>query len=322
MNTAVAEPAKKRLVSRVTLAVLASVLALASVIAVWSRNQLLDTDSYVATVAPLAKDPVIQADVAERLAVVIIDFADVENRVGALLPEQLNVVAENATTAFNEFVREQTVNIVESEAFYVVWVESNRLGHRAITAVLTGDTPTEGIRAGVIDLSPLVRQVVDALVGRGATFLEEVPVEEWDLSYELFDTSGIESMRGWVQLLDRSAFVLPALTLLVALACVFVGASRRRGVFFVAIGGCAAGLGSVLAVRLVQRAIENASVNDADSIGARAGDILLRGLSDSGRTFAIASGVVALLTWSVTWRQMVTISSTLKGKSRGEKSMG
>ena len=124
MNTAVAEPAKKRLLSRVILAVLASVLAMASVIAVWSRNQLLDTDSYVATVAPLAKDPVIQADVAERLAVVIIDFADVENRVGALLPEQLNVVAENATTAFNEFVREQTVNIVESEAFYAVWVLS------------------------------------------------------------------------------------------------------------------------------------------------------------------------------------------------------
>ena len=323
MNIAVAKPVKNRLVLRLFIALLASTFALASVIAVWSRNQLLNTNSYVATVAPLAKDPVIQADVAERLAVVIIDFADIENRVGSVLPELLNVVTENATVAFNTFVREQTQNIVESDAFYVLWAESNRLGHTALAAALTGAPPTEGLRAGVIDLSPLVRQVVDALVAKGATFLEELPVEEWGLSYELFDTSGIESMRGWVHLLDRSAFVLPVLTLVFALACVFAGSSRRRGVFLVAVGGCLAGLGCVLAVSLVQRALENATTSNGDSVGAHASDILLRGLSNSGRTIAIASGIVAVLTWSVVWRQMVTISSTLSSsilrRSRGEK---
>lgn len=307
---------------RVFLAFLASVFALASVIAVWSRNQLLDTNRYVTTVSPLAKDPVIQADVAERLAVVIIDFADVQNRVGNILPDQLNAVTENASVAFEKFVREQTLNIVDSEAFYVVWVESNRLGHTAIKAVLTQDTPIEGLRAGVIDMTPLVQQSVDALIAKGATFLEDVPVDEWDLSYELFDASGIESMRGWVQLLDRSALVLPALTLIFALLCVFIGASRRRGVWFVALGGCVAGVAVVLVVGLVQRAIENATTDGVNSVGARAGEILLQGLSNFGRTFAIASGIVAVLTWSVVSHQMVTISKKVKGMSRGEKSMG
>ena len=322
MNLEAEDPAKNRLALRVFLAFLSSIFALASVVAVWSRNQLLDTNAYVATVSPLAKDPVIQADVAERLAIVVIEFADVENRVGSILPEQLNSVAENASATFEEFVREQTLNIVESDGFYVVWVESNRLGHTAIKAVLTQDTPSEGIRAGIIDMSPLVQQAVDALVAKGATFLEDLPVDEWDLSYELFDTSGIESLRGWVRLLDRSALVLPAMTIVFALLCVFVGASRRRGVWFVALGGCIAGLGTVLAVGFVQRAIENATTNDGESVGVRASEILLQGLSNFGRTFAIASGVVAVLTWSVVSRQMVTISKKVKGRSRGEKSMG
>ena len=42
----------------VTLLLVAVLLGIASIVAVFARNQLLDTDRYVATVAPLARDPV------------------------------------------------------------------------------------------------------------------------------------------------------------------------------------------------------------------------------------------------------------------------
>jgi len=42
------------------LIVLGCVLAPLSVVAVWTRNQVTNTDRYVATVAPLASDPVIK----------------------------------------------------------------------------------------------------------------------------------------------------------------------------------------------------------------------------------------------------------------------
>ncbi len=48
------------------LIVLASLLAIVSVLVVFVRNEVLDTNTYVATVGPLASDPAIQSAVANR----------------------------------------------------------------------------------------------------------------------------------------------------------------------------------------------------------------------------------------------------------------
>jgi type VI protein secretion system component VasK len=49
------------------LLVLACVLAPLGVVAVWARNQVTNTDRYVATVAPLASDPAIQQAITDRI---------------------------------------------------------------------------------------------------------------------------------------------------------------------------------------------------------------------------------------------------------------
>ena len=49
------------------LIVVGCVLAPLAGVAVWARNQVTNTDRYVTTVAPLARDPAIQAAIAERM---------------------------------------------------------------------------------------------------------------------------------------------------------------------------------------------------------------------------------------------------------------
>ena len=49
------------------LIVVACLLAPLGVVAVWARNQVTNTDRYVATVTPLAKDPAIQQAVTDRI---------------------------------------------------------------------------------------------------------------------------------------------------------------------------------------------------------------------------------------------------------------
>jgi hypothetical protein len=51
------------------LIVVGCVLAPLSVVAVWTRSQVTDTDRYVATVAPLARDPAIQQAIADQVTV-------------------------------------------------------------------------------------------------------------------------------------------------------------------------------------------------------------------------------------------------------------
>ena len=67
------EPATKtaprwRRITCGVLVVIVCVLAPVSMLAVWTRNTLLDTDQYVETVGPLAQEPAIQRAVSMRRA--------------------------------------------------------------------------------------------------------------------------------------------------------------------------------------------------------------------------------------------------------------
>ncbi len=59
------------------LIVIGCILAPISVVAVWTKNLVTDTDRYVATVAPLASDPAIQSAIADRITAEIFTHLDV-----------------------------------------------------------------------------------------------------------------------------------------------------------------------------------------------------------------------------------------------------
>jgi hypothetical protein len=60
------------------LIVVACVLAPLSVVAVWTRNQVTNTDRYIATVSPLARDPAIQAAIADQITAQVFRYIDVQ----------------------------------------------------------------------------------------------------------------------------------------------------------------------------------------------------------------------------------------------------
>src|SRR6266508_6025015 len=67
-----------RTVVAVLVIVLGCVLAPLAGVAVWARNQMTNTDRYVATVAPLASDPAIQTAIADQITAQIFTYIDVQ----------------------------------------------------------------------------------------------------------------------------------------------------------------------------------------------------------------------------------------------------
>ena len=63
------------------LIVVACVLAALSVFVVFVRNEVLNTDTYVSTVTPLASNPAIQSAVAKRVTDELVTKINVEGRV-------------------------------------------------------------------------------------------------------------------------------------------------------------------------------------------------------------------------------------------------
>jgi hypothetical protein len=121
-------------------AVLACLLAIVSVVTVFARNQLLNTDDYVRTVAPLATNSAIQTQVAKQVTANLVSRANLEERVKAALAPKAGIVAAPIVADFESLTSDVAVKAVRSKQFERLWVSVNRTSHKQLVAVLTGSS--------------------------------------------------------------------------------------------------------------------------------------------------------------------------------------
>ncbi|MEU4421442.1 hypothetical protein AB0F81_12515 [Actinoplanes sp. NPDC024001] len=156
------------LVRRTLAAILVALAAFAlvtSVVGVWAARTTLNTDRWVATVAPLPQDPKINAAVAQYATTELFQVLDVETRLREVLPPQAAFVAGPIAGQLREQVHRTVQNVLGSDRFQTVWVELNQQLHQRIIAVLEGTSTvitTQQDRIQ-IDLLPLINQVLREL---------------------------------------------------------------------------------------------------------------------------------------------------------------
>jgi hypothetical protein len=114
-------PRWKRIAAWV-LVVVACILSVLSVVAVFARNQLLNTDTYVNTVAPLASNPAIQTQIAKQVSENLISRTNVETRVKDALPPKAGFLATPVTSGLESVTNELALKAVQSEQFSELWV--------------------------------------------------------------------------------------------------------------------------------------------------------------------------------------------------------
>ncbi|BCY11383.1 hypothetical protein [Actinoplanes sp. L3-i22] len=155
-------------VRRTLAAVLAAIAAFAlvtSVVGLWGARTVLNTDRWVATVAPLPQDPKVSAAVAEYTSTQLLQVLDVEQRLRTVLPQQAAFLAGPLTGQIREQVRKIVGEVLQSDRFQTVWVELNRRVHQRVLAVINGNSDV--IRAHSdridIDMLPLINQALREL---------------------------------------------------------------------------------------------------------------------------------------------------------------
>ncbi|MEV6279653.1 hypothetical protein [Nocardia sp. NPDC051832] len=212
----------------ITLVILTGVLALASVLARFTHGELLDTERYVETVAPLGSDPALRSELADQITAAIMDRLDVETvtvqALTALAEESPRVptavvgLAPVVERQARDFVHETTESVLDSGEFETWWIQANRRAHQAVVAVVTGDTrdAIEMSSNGTVSVSlgPIIDRVRIALTERGFTFAERVPTI--DRSFVLFESSELVKAQRYASMLDRGADLLPWITVLIA----------------------------------------------------------------------------------------------------------
>ncbi|MCH0540844.1 hypothetical protein I3F58_14945 [Streptomyces sp. MUM 203J] len=230
------------------LILVAALLALLSVVAVWANSIVQDTDRYVATVGPLASDPDVQQAVTNRVTDVVLEQIDV----GALVKQLTDAAAQQGVpprlaellgdldgpieNGLRQLVASTVNQVVTSSAFETVWVEANRRAHAVLDQALTGSS--DGVvqledDQVVIDLGPIVADVRERLVDAGLSVAANIPDVRTD--FVVFASDDIGKVRTYVRVLELLGGWLPVIALLVAAAGVFVAFNRRHALIGAAV---------------------------------------------------------------------------------------
>jgi hypothetical protein len=232
-----------RSLGSVLLILLAALLSLLSVVAVWANSIVQDTDRYVATVGPLASDPDVQKAVTNRVTTAVLAQIDVDALVKELtdaagqqgVPPRLTELLGNLKgpidNGLKQLVDSTVERVVTGSAFETVWVNGNRRAHAALDKALTGrsDGAVEvKDNQVVIDLGPIVADVKNQLVDASFSAASKIPAVH--TTFVVFASKDIGKVRSYVRVLQILGGWLPLIALLIAAAGVYVAFNRRHAV--------------------------------------------------------------------------------------------
>jgi hypothetical protein len=280
------------------LLVLGAIAVPLSVVAIWTRNQVLNTDRYVSTMAPLARNSDVQAAAANRVTSALLAKVDVEEAAKEALPKRAQFLAGPIQGAVRSFVHEAAFRFVSSDQFARLWDGVNRVSHQQVRAVLTGEGP-QSIQTKhgevTIDLAVVAGRVKDRLVQRGLTVLNKVDTSKIDAKIVIFDSKSIEQAQRGTRALKALAIALPIFALLCFAGAVWLARDHRRALIRVgfAIAISAAVLSVGIALGRAQYLNALSGVVQSKDAAAAVYDIVLRNVRTANRVFIVIGLLLA-----------------------------
>jgi hypothetical protein len=241
-----------RTAAAIVLVVVGLLIAPVAVISAWARLELVDTERFVATFAPLADDPAVQAYIADQVTAAIEDQVDIPGLTADLfdglealdLPPKavtaLGLLEAPATQGLQSLVSGIVDRVVESDAFADVWATALRVSHRQFVAAIQGD-PNAALSIGgngtiSVQLGPIIKAVKDRLVEQGVGFASAIP--EVDRSIVVAQDSAFVLVQTVYTLAVAAGTWIPWISLLLLIAGVLVAKRRSTALVWTA-GGLA-----------------------------------------------------------------------------------
>jgi hypothetical protein len=249
------------------LVVLTSIAILTSAVGVWAHRTLLNTDSWVATVGPLAKDHAVTDAVATQVSDQLTQVLDLEDRLKQELPPSLQNASGAIATAANQLIVNLVQQLMRTDQFHTFWVEANRQAHAAAVRVLRGDTKLVSTKNGEVTLNflPLIAKALQRVetrwpgVGGTSPDVPDItqstppdqaraelsaaigrPLPENFGTITVFKSDQLAAAQDAVNLFDKLVVALLIVTVLLIIATIVVAVRRRRAIVALALGAVVA----------------------------------------------------------------------------------
>src|SRR6476646_3811605 len=116
----------------------ASLVLILSVLALWIRRVVLDSDGYSATTTQLLQQPEIQQALATNLVDQLYANVDIATQVQPLLPKQAQPLAAPAAAALRDYAYRAAARLLASDRAQQAWIKANQVAHAQLVLVLDG----------------------------------------------------------------------------------------------------------------------------------------------------------------------------------------
>lgn len=233
-----------RAVGAIALIAVGALLAPVALIGGWARAELVDTDRFVETFAPVVTRPAVQDYISAQAEQAIAQHVDVEGLVGDLLGgvEQLDLppkakaalplLKAPAVAGVESLISTAVDRVVRSPEFARVWSTALRETHRRAIAVIQDD-PSSAVRLGddgtlSLQLDSVVAEVKRSLQQQGFGFASAIP--EVHRSIPLAASDSLALVRTVYQLSTAAGYWLPWLSLGLLALGVLVARGRLRAI--------------------------------------------------------------------------------------------
>ena len=144
----------------------------------WTHRTVMNTDSWVNAVAPVATDPTVTAALSVQITDQLYTALDPESRIAEVLPSEAAFLAGPIANGMKGRIQSAVNRLLDSDEFRQLWVAANRFAHPELVAVLRGDNEVLQTTDNqvVLNLVPLLadvlsqsEQMISGVIGRQVT---------------------------------------------------------------------------------------------------------------------------------------------------------
>jgi hypothetical protein len=211
----------------IIIVVLATVIGIVSVFALWAKRQLLETDTWATTSEELIQDDDIQSAVSTFIVTAIFDNVDVEAELADRLPPQAAPLAGPVAGALRSGADDVALKALDQPKIQQLWVDATSTAQTKLIALIEDEGEFVSTTGGVVtvDLKSLLESVT-AQLGVGGNAVAKLPPEA--TSIEVMRSDELDAAQKGLNLLQSVGWILTALTLLLYALAIFLAGDRRR----------------------------------------------------------------------------------------------
>jgi hypothetical protein len=272
--------------------VLASIVAVLAVFAVWAKRQLLETQTWTNTSSKLLENKDVQQQVSTFLVDTLFTNVPIQQKVEQALPPRAAPAAGAIAGGLRELADNLALRAVQSPKFQELWEQANKTMHQTLIDVVEKG----GSEDVTLDLGDIANQLGQQVGIENAA--EKLPVDAAQI--KILDNSDLVAAQKGVHLLETLAWVLTAVALLLFALAIYLAegwrrvALRRVGWAFVLVGLLVLVVRSLAGDALVNHLATTEAVKPAVSATWSIGTSLLK---DGGGAVLFYGIVILLGAW-------------------------